>query len=221
MRYTIAVGVLLVASLYTKSAVLATPPSGLLCQKISVLKHPHKVCWTVDDHPNNYTLAILKILRKHKIRATFFVVGWPLYYYSRYPKDPGFKRLYGAFLAILKDKHAVGNHSLTHKNLCKLSAKKVYRELKRTQKLVYRYSKANPTLWRAPFLSRCKKTWRAARRLKLTHVPAHVQDYRWSAKKMWRALRRRVLRGKKYSIVLLHSNPRKLRQFLQLIQQHP
>ena len=221
MRYFTVMLVLVTASLYTKSAAIAAPPPQLPCQKISILGKSHRLCWTFDDHPSKYTPSILKILRKHNIRATFFVVGWPLRYYVRYPKAKNAQLYLKWFKEIVKDRHGIGNHTVTHANLCLSSKRRIRWELRDTQRYVKRFGNVTPTLWRAPLLAFCRNARREARRLKLTHVSCHVQDYRRSPRRMWLRLRRRVLRGKKYSIILMHASSQKLRQFLRLIKHHP
>jgi peptidoglycan/xylan/chitin deacetylase (PgdA/CDA1 family) len=58
---------------------------------------------TFDDGPiPNVTPSILKILKEHKIKATFFCVGENIH---KYPE---------IFNQILKDGHAVGNHTYHH-----------------------------------------------------------------------------------------------------------
>ncbi len=221
MKYLIAALLFLCASLYTKSAATAAPNPQLPCQKVSILGKSHKLCWTFDDHPSKHTPAILKVLRKHKIRATFFVVGWPLRYAARYPKLKNAKLYLKWFKEIVKDKHLIGNHTVTHANLCLSSKAKIRRELTQTQKYVKQFSGSTPTIWRTPFLALCGKAIREARRLKLKHVTCHVQDYKWSARRMWYKLRRRVRRGRKYSIILIHRSSSKLRYLLRMIKRNP
>jgi len=221
MKYYTATALLATTFLYTKSPAIAAPPPELPCQKISILGKSHKLCWTFDDHPLKYTPDILKVLRQHNIRATFFVVGWPLQYYARYPHQKHPQLYLNWFNLIVKDKHLIGIHGLTHGNLCKMPKRKMRQELVLTKGYIKRFGGTTATLWRAPFLVRCRMVNREARRLKLVHVPCHVQDYRRTAKQMWMRLRWRVLHDKTYSIILIHMNACKLCQFLRLIKKHP
>jgi peptidoglycan/xylan/chitin deacetylase (PgdA/CDA1 family) len=63
-----------------------------------------KEVWlTIDDGPHPHdTLGLLDVLRKHRARATFFVIGQQL----REHEDAG--------RAILREGHTLANHSQTH-----------------------------------------------------------------------------------------------------------
>jgi len=221
MKYVSTVLLVVVISLYTKSVIAKTPPPELPCQKYSILGKQHSLCWTVDDHPNKGTLAMLSVLKKNKIKATFFIVSWALKQYDKYPNNKNTKKLYGWFKAIQNDGHLLGNHTVTHSNLCKISKRQARWELGLTQKYIMKYGKVRPTLWRPPSLVTCGQAYRAARRYGLTVVMSDVGDYRRSSAFMWKKLARRVRRGKTTSIILLHRESKKFQRFLRLIKQHP
>ncbi len=61
-----------------------------------------KVFLTFDDGPSEYTLKILEILKKFKIKATFFVCG------KNCQKYPSVLR------QILNEGHSLGHHSFSH-----------------------------------------------------------------------------------------------------------
>lgn len=66
----------------------------------SAYPKPDKVCYlTFDDGPSDNTLKILKILKKYKAKATFFVIGTAKLQYLSKIKEGG---------------HAIGLHSDTH-----------------------------------------------------------------------------------------------------------
>jgi peptidoglycan/xylan/chitin deacetylase (PgdA/CDA1 family) len=67
------------------------------------LDSPKAVALTFDDGPNpTYTKQVLAILRRYRVPATFFVVG---YLAERYP---------GIIKDALKAGHAIGSHSWNH-----------------------------------------------------------------------------------------------------------
>ncbi len=76
---------------------------GIFCLLIAC--SPGQVALTFDDGPDSsYTETILDILKKEKVRATFFVLG------DKCLKNPLLlKRIYD-------EGHRIGNHSLAHKN---------------------------------------------------------------------------------------------------------
>ena len=71
---------------------------------VTRFRTPHKAVWlTIDDgpHPED-TPELLKLLKKHNARATFFVIG------GRVEKYPELAR------AIVREGHTLANHSHTH-----------------------------------------------------------------------------------------------------------
>lgn len=60
---------------------------------------PKYVALTFDDGPSAYTAAILKILKRYNVRATFFVVGSEA---EKFPK---------LIQRIHREKHVIGNHT--------------------------------------------------------------------------------------------------------------
>jgi peptidoglycan/xylan/chitin deacetylase (PgdA/CDA1 family) len=100
---------------------------------------PKKIWLTFDDgpHPAN-TPAVLKILKKEKIAATFFLVG------QNVAASPSLVD------QIVQEGHRIGNHSYTHADLTKLSDKGVRKELKKTDDLISPYAGADK-LFRPPY----------------------------------------------------------------------
>lgn len=84
-----------------------------------------KVALTFDDgpHPVN-TPKVLDILKKHKVKATFFVTGQNA---KRYPE---------LIKRMVKEGHTIGNHSYDHANLSKMGPAQVRADLRRTQQAV-------------------------------------------------------------------------------------
>ena len=79
---------------------------------------PRQVALTFDDGPDPTTTPrILTILKKHCIKATYFLVG----IYAE--KHPDLVR------AIAAQGHIIGTHSYTHPNLRRLSTSRAHREI--------------------------------------------------------------------------------------------
>ncbi len=192
--------------------------AGLPYQEVTIKGKKHRLYWTVDDHPNKATPRVLKIFKREKIKATFFLVTTTIRTYYFNPKWKPAIRLMSYIRAILKDGHSVGNHSVTHAFLCKKSRKWVRWEVRKSQKLIKKLTGITPKHWRPPHGVRCRWTRRAAKRYKLLTVMWHVDDWRKSPKKMWYYVLRRVRRGFLYTIVLLHRDTKKLERFLKYIK---
>jgi peptidoglycan/xylan/chitin deacetylase (PgdA/CDA1 family) len=97
------------------------------------------VALTFDDGPGPYTSLALRKLRKHRVPATFFVVGRNI---SRFSPTllPAESRL-----------EAVGDHTFTHPFLPALSAASVADELGRTQRLIAQTTGSPVVLFRPPY----------------------------------------------------------------------
>jgi len=84
-----------------------------------------RIALTFDDGPDRQTTPlILDVLRRHHLKATFFVIG------RQIKKNPGLLR------RIVKEGHTIGNHTYDHADLSDLSPKRMRLELQSTQKAV-------------------------------------------------------------------------------------
>lgn len=93
---------------------------------------------TFDDGPSPYTTHLVRVLRRDRARATFFVVG------SRVSLWPDAARA-AARVGEL------GNHTWSHPRLPGLSGAQVRRELDATQREIARVVGSVPRLFRPPF----------------------------------------------------------------------
>ncbi|MCH7674214.1 polysaccharide deacetylase family protein [candidate division KSB1 bacterium] len=149
---------------------------------------------TFDDGPDeNITPRLLELLSKHKIKATFFMVGQKA---ERYPE---------IVLQIHKNGHAIGNHSYTHPHLIFKSKESIEEEIKRTDEAVFEITGKRPTLFRPPHgqfgfavLSILKST-----NHRMVLWSASSQDYKvkTSTEKIQARMKKYVRPGK---IVLMH-----------------
>ncbi|MCZ8516188.1 polysaccharide deacetylase family protein [Paenibacillus filicis] len=105
-----------------------------------LVKEARLAALTFDDGPDaKYTPKVLDILKQYDVKATFFVVGVQL---SKYPEV--LRRMH-------EEGHAIGNHSWDHKDLSKLPAPAINKELKDTDDLIARTIGASSPLVRAPY----------------------------------------------------------------------
>lgn len=84
------------------------------------------VALTFDDGPDPLTtLCLLDLLRKHRVKATFFVAGQKA---AEYPE---------IMRAIVRHGHTIGNHSYTHDNLVMFRSRKtIVREIETAQNVL-------------------------------------------------------------------------------------
>ncbi len=97
------------------------------------------VLLTIDDGPTKQSIAILKILDDHKVKAIFFINGAN----DRNYKDT-IKKEFDAG-------HAIGNHTWSHKNLKQIKNDVATKEIDSTTKLIADITGANPQFFRSPF----------------------------------------------------------------------
>ena len=101
---------------------------------------PMTLALTFDDGPSPvYTDQVLALLRRHRVTATFFLIG------ENVLKYPDVVR------RTLADGHRVGNHTWSHPDLGRLTGAQVRDELERTSELIAGVGRTDPpTLFRAP-----------------------------------------------------------------------
>lgn len=99
-----------------------------------------EVALTFDDGPDNfYTPRILDILRRNGVHGTFFMVGKEV-------------RLFPAMAQrIVKEGHAIGNHSWDHPRLTTISIAQIDQEVRSTESEIQRITGRKPDLFRPPY----------------------------------------------------------------------
>lgn len=101
------------------------------------------VALTFDDGPNPPdTNNLLAVLKKHDVRATFFLVGKNL---EKFP-DVG--------RAITAGRHAIGNHMYSHSFAAYFSPAVWTKEVAHTQVVIKNITGVVPTVFRPPWLFR-------------------------------------------------------------------
>lgn len=165
-----------------------------------------KVSITFDDGPSRAnTPRLLRILRKNHAQATFFVQGQNA---KRYP---------ALLRAMIRDGHAVENHSWDHPALTTRSDRSVRRQLTLTQKAIRKAIHQSPKLFRPPYGDTSKHVRAIARKRHLTQELWTIDSHDWtgiSATNIGKnALR--GLRPHRKNVILMHdavgNSPRTLK----------
>jgi peptidoglycan/xylan/chitin deacetylase (PgdA/CDA1 family) len=95
---------------------------------------------TFDDGPHKTnTPRLLDILRARNIRATFYVL------------EPRVKLYPHIMQRIIAEGHEIGNHTITHRNLSKLSDQAIRHELRQTHNAIVAATGVPPQTMRPPF----------------------------------------------------------------------
>jgi peptidoglycan/xylan/chitin deacetylase (PgdA/CDA1 family) len=94
---------------------------------------------TIDDGPSAYTENILSILKKHNMKAIFFING---FHNKGYPEG---------IAAEFKAGNPIGNHTWDHPNLSKIKEETIVKEIDDDSKLITTITGAAPRFFRPPY----------------------------------------------------------------------
>jgi peptidoglycan/xylan/chitin deacetylase (PgdA/CDA1 family) len=98
------------------------------------------IALTFDDGPSVETLALLPVLKKHDVKATFFMIG------KNVREHPHIARF------VREDGHLIGNHTMTHPRLTDLSADEIREEINDCYKELKSAVGEHSNLFRPPFI---------------------------------------------------------------------
>ena len=148
---------------------------------------------TYDDGPNDaYTPALLDVLAKHGVKATFFLIGR---FVAQRPELVRRTR---------KEGHAIGNHTFNHPLLIFTSPAQLRREVEDTDKAIADAIGGHDGLFRPPFGGRRPGTFSSVRQRGMTPVMWTVTCFDWDAKDA-DSIEQRAIRGiRGGDIILLH-----------------
>jgi peptidoglycan/xylan/chitin deacetylase (PgdA/CDA1 family) len=152
-----------------------------------------RLALTFDDGPNDsHTLALLEVLARHDVHATFFMIG------KFVEQRPAIAR------AVAAAGHAIGNHTHTHPNLIFCHGNVVGRELQDCTRAFDDAGIAHAGVFRPPHGARTPAVLRTARRMGFEPVMWSVSGWDWnphSAEKIAQIVHRQVRGG---DVILLH-----------------
>lgn len=98
-----------------------------------------KIYITFDDGPHAITPNILDILKKHSIRATFFLSGKNIAGYEEIVQR------------ISSEGHSIGIHAFQHSRMLAFSKEKTKKEIEQTSQLISKLISQKIRLFRPPF----------------------------------------------------------------------
>ncbi|MBC7644809.1 MAG: polysaccharide deacetylase family protein, partial [Thermoleophilia bacterium] len=151
------------------------------------------IALTFDDGPNGaHTDAILSVLAKHKVHATFFVLG------QNSARDGARLRKEAAA------GHAIGNHGWDHAQLTNLSSSQVRSQLSRTSDKIEQITGKRPDTFRAPYGARNSSVDAVARSLGLRDILWDVDTVDWRRPGSAAITNEAVSSARTGSIILMH-----------------
>lgn len=176
------------------------------------------VALTFDDGPGKDTPAILDVLARHGAKATFFMVGVEVMRFREIARR------------VTREGHEVGNHTLTHPNLCSRRLQPgegqnpggrmgfFEDEVLESAEAIAEATGVEPSLLRLPYACRAAWAEEAGCRLGMTVVRWSVDGRDW---KKWgpEAMARYYLRrAKPGAILLLHDGGGDRRQTVEALK---
>ncbi|MGG0656192.1 polysaccharide deacetylase family protein [Rummeliibacillus pycnus] len=181
--------------LSTINSILAKPfkveAEKTVQKKTNKTNKPKKlVALTFDDGPSKtVTPKVLKILKKHNVKATFFMVG------SQVKANPKIAK------QVQEAGHEIGNHTYSHPNLMNLTNAQIKSQLTRTNTAIKNATGHNPTLFRPPYGAVDNRV-RAQTKLPVTLWSVDTLDWKYhNSKKIMTFVKKQTYPG---AIILMH-----------------
>lgn len=95
---------------------------------------------TFDDGPHpKETDEVLDVLKKHDVKATFFIAGKHANWYSK------------PLIRASKEGHEIGNHTFNHPDISNLSNNQLEKEILKCEEIIVKMTGKKPTLFRPPY----------------------------------------------------------------------
>jgi peptidoglycan-N-acetylglucosamine deacetylase len=154
---------------------------------------PKVIALTIDDGPSPvYTPAVLRVLERYGVLATFSMVGENVSYYPATAKD------------VVEAGHAIINHTWKHANLNSLNAAEQLTEITRATEAIHSATGVRPRMFRAPYGAWSQHVLRCCATENLIPLDWSVDPRDWSrpgARKIVRTIMKSTKTG---SIILEH-----------------
>jgi len=161
--------------------------------QLQLLQTQKQVALTFDDGPASETAAILDILRKERVPATFFLVG---------------KNIAGQEMLVKRmhaEGHSIGNHSFTHGfNFDWQSAAQMTKELADTSRAISDITQMEVKLFRPPYGVTNPNLAKAIRNTGMRSIGWSLRSMDTVARDEKALLQKILKRVKPRDIILLH-----------------
>jgi peptidoglycan/xylan/chitin deacetylase (PgdA/CDA1 family) len=157
----------------------------------------NKIALTFDDGPCEQTKQILKVLDKHRVKATFFLIGRQVALHREIVHE------------MIKKQHTLGNHSYDHAIWFPLmGSTRIKKELTATQTAIASISGTKPVYFRPPFGVTNPFIAKALKGLNLKTVGWSLRSFDTSEKNPEKTVQRIKHRVEPGSIVIMHDRSR-------------
>ena len=170
----------------------------------SVERDDKKIALTIDAAWDaDKTPFILETLAKYNVKATFFLCG---VWVKAYPD---------LVKAIFEAGHSIGNHSLSHPHMTRLSKDSIEKEISSLDDLIERITGERTTLFRAPFGEYNDDVILAVRSTGHEPIQWDIDTIDWKPERSANTILETVLKKlDDGSIILCHNNGYKIEEYL-------
>lgn len=152
------------------------------------------IALTFDDGPDKKnTPAILDILKKLHVKATFFLIGKQIVHFPEAAKR------------IVDEGHSVGNHTYNHVMLTEERPRQIETELIGTQIALYNATGAHSNLFRPPFGHTSKEVFKQVSSMGFKEILWDVDPDDWRKPAIAKMVNYEINHVKNGSIILNHS----------------
>lgn len=190
------------------TSTVLTEPVDTLIMRTRPGRGEKVVALTFDDGPwPGSTARILALLDKHKVRATFFLLGVQA------------RRLPSVARSVRQHGHLIGNHSLDHKVFSVLTDAEVRREIRGGNQYILHTTSRGTNFLRPPYGAMDAQAWREAWRLRQHVVMWDVDSRDWTKPGTKVIVRNVVSHVRPGSVVLMHDGGGDRRQTVAALEQ--
>lgn len=170
----------------------------------SVARDDKRIALTIDAAwDDDKTPFILETLAKYNIKATFFLCG---FWVEAYPEQ---------VKAIAEAGHEIGNHSMTHPHMTKISEEAMRGEITQLDDMIEELTGKRPTVFRAPYGEYDDKVILTVRSMGIEPIQWDIDTIDWKPERSSQTILDTVL-NKLHdgAIILCHNNGYKIEEYL-------
>ena len=173
----------------------------------SVSRDDMRIALTIDAAwDDDKTPFILETLEKYNVKATFFLCG---FWAEAYPE---------MVKAVSDAGHSIGNHSMTHPHMTKISEQKMIEEISKLDDMLERITGKRSVLFRAPYGEYNDKVILTVRSSGHEPIQWDVDTIDWKPERSSQAILDSVLsKLRSGSIILCHNNGYKIEEYLPVL----
>ena len=146
-------------------------------------------CWGATETPE-----ILKILRDHNLKTTFFLTG---FWVDKYPE---------MVQKIAEEGHEIGNHTYSHPHLNSLSEEQIKEELEVLNEMIFKLIGRKPYLFRPSYGEYNNKVIATAKRCGYQSIQWSIDSLDWQELGKETMIKRVTENLHPGAIVLFHNN---------------